>query len=415
VKKSFLIFVIVGLAAVAWAVAPPEAELFKDLSIKDPAYPYVVQLVSSYEVMAGYPDGTFRGEKTITRAEFSKVLVKTVGYLENKYHLQLAVPTSIEATFKDLPKEHWAYPVVNNLVQYKIIAGYPDGTFRPTKTLTQGELAILLKKTWGLVQTTGNSTETLSFIDPRIEPKSKASRFTAAIAVAKFIVSAEAVLALRITVKPVSSSNVAKAVEISPQPQTSVSGAFGNVYEGASGTNNWRNFNLVLTYDAPFKVGSFTGNCEVTGKYWLDQIHYLVSSGGSLVDENRLEFEVNTINPVVDFKGINGKLLLGVKYLSLSNRVAPSTFLGFNAGLVTTIKAYGRNILLRGFWSLPIVRAQVSPSILGQPAQLFDYEVSVDHQLFSYPVLLGLSGELMTFTNYGQRWYNLAFVRYYLF
>ena len=67
-----------------------------------------------------------------------------------------------------------------------------------------------------------------------------------------------------------------------------------------------------------------SGHYELTGKYGYNQMVYLVPSGGtgvvaSVNNENRLELEVNTTYPIVDFLGIKGKLLLGGKYFNLVN------------------------------------------------------------------------------------------------
>ncbi|WP_414541578.1 S-layer homology domain-containing protein [Nostoc sp. CCY0012] len=36
-----------------------------------------------------------------------------------------------QTSFPDVPPDHWAQPFINRLAQRNIIAGYPDGTFRP--------------------------------------------------------------------------------------------------------------------------------------------------------------------------------------------------------------------------------------------------------------------------------------------
>ncbi|MGB9612678.1 MAG: hypothetical protein ACPL4K_00655, partial [Candidatus Margulisiibacteriota bacterium] len=78
------------------------------------------------------------------------------------------------------------------------------------------------------------------------------------------------------------------------------------------------------------------------------------------------------------------------------------------------VKAFDRNFLVRAFYSLPLVRTAVTPSVLGQPNQLFDYEVSLDAEIFSYPVLFGLSGEIMNLSGGFYRYYNNFFVRYFI-
>ena len=47
--------------------------------------------------------------------------------------------TCFAADFLDLASEHWAYKNVMNLVDKGIVSGYPDGTYRPDKTITRGE------------------------------------------------------------------------------------------------------------------------------------------------------------------------------------------------------------------------------------------------------------------------------------
>jgi hypothetical protein len=451
VKKLFLTLTIIGLGAAVHAAAPAGG-LFKDLGVKDPAYPYIIRMVTSYEAISGYPDGKFRGQKTITRAEFAKVLGKTVAYLEKRAGTSLAgaATGSAEVKFKDLPASHWAYPSVVPLVQrYKLLSGYPDGTFRPNKPINRLELSTVLAKTVKLVYGRYNvqlpTTEAVKIQDARlmhwaandiylllklgiITPykgkkvwEKNATRADVAVADAKLIGRCEKIIAALPPARAAATaeSRVAQALVIPSRPQTAVSAGWGNVYESASGTNNWLGFNAAVTYGDKFNLWRLSGNYELTGKYGYNQIVYLVPGSGGVVgssvnNEHRYELEVNTIYPVVDIWGISGKLLLGAKAINLSNPTAPTNFTGFNAGLVTAARAFGRNILLRGFWSLPLARAQVSPSALGQPAQLFDYEASVDAELFSLPLLLGFSGETMTMTGSGTRYYNMVFARYYL-
>jgi hypothetical protein len=219
---------------------------------------------------------------------------------------------------------------------------------------------------------------------------------------------------------PAPPSLVEKALEIPRKPTASISGGWGNIYESASGTNNWLGFFGSASYGDVFSIWMLSGNYELTGKYGFNQVVYLVPGGGGRVsggvnNESRYEIELNTIYPVVEFFGISGKLLLGAKYINLSNPTAPTNFTGFNAGLVTSAKVLDRNLLLRAFYSLPLIRAQLSPSVLGQPAQLFDYEASLDAEFYGYPLLLGFSGEMMTLSGGGIRYYNSLFARYFLF
>ena len=456
-RKLFLTIFVIGLAAAAHALATPEALLFKDLSLKDPAYPYVLKMVTSYEALSGYPDKTFRGRKTVSRMELAKILSQGFAYLEKRSPISLGEENpSTEVYFKDLPRGHWAYPFVVSLVnRYKVTAGYPDKSFRPKQTITRFELASLLSKAmkriyagcgyalpsveavklkdvkpdhWAMkdialllslniMQSKKNkNNQTIFAGDAQVD------RFGVATSVARLIDRGNA-LVNKIGPKKAEQKAPAiiqREVAVASSPGASISGGFGNLYEGASGTNNWRNFSAAATYGNSFKIFRLSGNYELTAKYSNDQVVYLVPAAGGGTDtslniENRTDLELNTTYQLVQFLGITGKLLLGVKYANLNNPTAPTNFTGLNAGLVTAINFWRRNILLKAFYSLPLSRAQVSPSVLGQPAQLFDYEASIDAELFRLPLLVGFAGETMTFTGSGQRLYNNIFIRYSLF
>jgi len=55
--------------------------------------------------------------------------------------------TSASDAFSDLPSNHWAYDVVNEMVDNGAMVGYPDGTFKPENLVTRAEFAAMLVKT----------------------------------------------------------------------------------------------------------------------------------------------------------------------------------------------------------------------------------------------------------------------------
>src|SRR5450830_1211362 len=80
--------------------------------------------------MRGYPDGTFRPNVPVTRAEFIVAFARSAG---------LAPVQSPATTLKDLPTGNWASPLVYAAVAKGWVIGYPDGTFRPTARITREE------------------------------------------------------------------------------------------------------------------------------------------------------------------------------------------------------------------------------------------------------------------------------------
>jgi len=85
--------------------------------------------------VSGYPDGTYKPNNTISRAEAASILASFVGATKE----DLAAATV--ADFSDMDTHKWAIPAVSYAVEQKILSGYPDGTFKPGNNVTYAELA----------------------------------------------------------------------------------------------------------------------------------------------------------------------------------------------------------------------------------------------------------------------------------
>ena len=85
-------------------------------------------------VVQGYPDGTFRPEGLVNRAEFAKIVARAFGY----------APT-VDTRFRDMDG-HWAEPFVSALDSSEVVTGYPDGTFRPAQNVSRAEMAAILAR-----------------------------------------------------------------------------------------------------------------------------------------------------------------------------------------------------------------------------------------------------------------------------
>lgn len=81
-------------------------------------------------LVKGYADGKFRPESLLTRAEFASLMVGAFG---KSPEVQKAV------TFKDVPKNHWAWQFIQTVSKKGFFSGYPDGTFRPEQPILRVE------------------------------------------------------------------------------------------------------------------------------------------------------------------------------------------------------------------------------------------------------------------------------------
>ena len=84
-------------------------------------------------IMKGYPDGRFRPNAPITRAEFTQM----ISTIDNK-------PYGV-APFADVVG-HWAERPIGSEYQAGRITGYPDGLFRPNAYITRCEAVVILNK-----------------------------------------------------------------------------------------------------------------------------------------------------------------------------------------------------------------------------------------------------------------------------
>lgn len=97
----------------------------------------IVKISSSNGIVEGYPDGTFKPNHPITRAEISTILTKFNDWDEKD------LDNSVSA-FSDVKEDAWYYLPVVICKSQNIINGYPDGTFKPQNYALRGEAFALL-------------------------------------------------------------------------------------------------------------------------------------------------------------------------------------------------------------------------------------------------------------------------------
>lgn len=104
---------------------------FSDVDYNSELGKAVEKLVDN-EVISGFPDGTFKGEQTLTRAEFAKIIVSFVAGAETAVNLDSGFPDVDNVG----GSSHWAKAYIKVAKDLKIISGFPDGTFKPDDPVT---------------------------------------------------------------------------------------------------------------------------------------------------------------------------------------------------------------------------------------------------------------------------------------
>ncbi|MBD2016749.1 DUF3370 family protein [Microcoleus sp. FACHB-53] len=78
------------------------------------------------KLVSGYPDGTFRPNATITRAEFAVLMLNAFPDAPQK---------RAGTTFKDVPTSHWAHKAIQDAYKRGFFSGYPGGVFLPNQAI----------------------------------------------------------------------------------------------------------------------------------------------------------------------------------------------------------------------------------------------------------------------------------------
>ena len=110
----------------------------------------VEQVIRSTGIMVGDTSGNMNLDKTVTRAEYAKMLVAASSYKDK------VAGTSNVSPFKDVPYTHWAAGYIKTAVQQGWLTGYLDGSYKPNQTVTLEEAAT------GCLKLLGYTTEDFS-------------------------------------------------------------------------------------------------------------------------------------------------------------------------------------------------------------------------------------------------------------
>jgi hypothetical protein len=110
-----------------------------------------VYQAKEYTLMEGAA-GYFHPKNTLTRAQFTKMLVRMIGEQPND---------KAKAVFSDVKADSWFYGYVETAKEKGLIQGYPNGEFKPYAPITRQQIAVMIARAF---QLKGSSTA-LSYTD----------------------------------------------------------------------------------------------------------------------------------------------------------------------------------------------------------------------------------------------------------
>lgn len=118
-----------------------------------------VTALADRSIISGFPDGSFQPNADITRAQFAAIAVKA---------LELP-PGDNNHDFTDVEPNYWASPAIRAISNSGLVAGFPDGTFRPEERITRAQVLVILAKALGN-QITSNPNQFNRYSDRQAIP-----------------------------------------------------------------------------------------------------------------------------------------------------------------------------------------------------------------------------------------------------
>jgi hypothetical protein len=119
--------------------APAAVESFPDVPPDYWARPFV-EALAKRGIAVGSPDGSFRPDEPVTRAEFAALLQKSFDQQESQGTI----------AFTDVSADFWASPSIDAAVKQGFMKGYPAGNFQPNKQISRLEVLLSLVNGLGL-------------------------------------------------------------------------------------------------------------------------------------------------------------------------------------------------------------------------------------------------------------------------
>lgn len=118
----------------------------------DSAYDYLDRL-NDFGIIYGYPDGTFRGNRSVTRYEMAVAITRLYEHLLNVmdeeegvlpcpgcYLEDIRTPEGTLLDLTGVPDNHWAYNEISRLETMGLVCGLPGEDFRGDQPATRAEL-----------------------------------------------------------------------------------------------------------------------------------------------------------------------------------------------------------------------------------------------------------------------------------
>ncbi|WP_442948740.1 S-layer homology domain-containing protein [Nostoc sp.] len=126
---------------------------FSDVSSNYWAAQFIQQLAQR-DIIAGFPDGSFRPEESVTRAQFAAMVNKAFQKAQQRQVIN----------FTDVPSNYWASSAIGQAYTIGFLSGYPGNRFEPNQAIPREQVLVSLAN--GLAYSPiGNTESTLQYFN----------------------------------------------------------------------------------------------------------------------------------------------------------------------------------------------------------------------------------------------------------
>jgi S-layer homology domain len=138
-KSGTALLLALGVTAGAAAPIMMPAPAFAQSSLTDVSANYwagqFIQELASRNIITGFPDGSYRPDEPVTRAQFAAIIRKA---FPNAQKVRNAV------NFADVPSNYWGFQAIQDAYTSGFLAGYPGGEFRPNENIPRAQVLVAL-------------------------------------------------------------------------------------------------------------------------------------------------------------------------------------------------------------------------------------------------------------------------------
>jgi len=146
-RDQMAVYIARALSGGAVPTGPAQAA-FPDVPTDHWAFDEVEYTVAN-NVVQGYDDGKYHPDWELTRAQMAVFIARSVVTPTGEDGLANYDPPDTP-TFPDVPATYWCYKHVEYCKEHEIVAGYPDGTYQPTRSVTRDQMAVYVQRAFEL-------------------------------------------------------------------------------------------------------------------------------------------------------------------------------------------------------------------------------------------------------------------------